>query len=94
MKELLKSYRLRIDELLMFEVIIGISTAALLTNEIIGLREVIGAIIIISAAIIDIVNPKKAYLTHISHYMGTYDDVSQELPNNVFLAYDNLELNI
>ena len=48
----------RINILLMFEVIIGISTAALLTNEIIGLREVIGAIIIISAAIIDIVKIK------------------------------------
>jgi len=47
-----------------------------------------------SLSLIEELKPEKAYLTHISHYMGTYDDVSQELPNNVFLAYDNLELNI
>lgn len=37
-------------------------------------------------------NPEKAYLTHISHEMGTYHSVSRELPKNVFLAYDNLEI--
>lgn len=40
------------------------------------------------------VNPKKAFLTHISHYMGFHDDVQQKLPENVFLAYDNLKINI
>jgi len=37
-------------------------------------------------------NPAKAYLTHISHEMGLYNEVSKELPSNVFLAYDNLEI--
>jgi len=45
-----------------------------------------------SLALIKELNPEKAYLTHISHEMGTYDSVSQELPKNVFLAYDNLEI--
>ena len=40
------------------------------------------------------VKPRKAYLTHISHLMGKYADVSQELPSNVFFAYDGLRLEI
>lgn len=40
------------------------------------------------------VNPKKAYLTHISHLMGFHDEVQQTLPENVFLAYDNLQITI
>lgn len=40
------------------------------------------------------VNPKRAYLTHISHYLGFHDDVQQMLPKNVFLAYDNLQITI
>ena len=40
------------------------------------------------------VNPKKAYLTHISHLLGFHDDVQQKLPKNVFLAYDGLEINL
>jgi len=45
-------------------------------------------------AFIKIVKPEKAYLTHISHLLGFHDDVQQTLPKNVFLAYDNLQLNI
>ena len=37
-------------------------------------------------------NPNKAYLTHISHYLGLHDLVSKELPNNVFLAFDGLSI--
>lgn len=40
------------------------------------------------------VKPKRAYLTHISHLLGFHDEVEQTLPENVFLAYDNLEINI
>ena len=40
------------------------------------------------------VKPKRAYLTHISHHMGFHDDVQQKLPKNVFLAYDNLQIQI
>ncbi|MCF8379999.1 MAG: MBL fold metallo-hydrolase [Bacteroidales bacterium] len=38
------------------------------------------------------ISPKKAYLTHISHQMGLHSEVSNELPENVFLAYDGLKL--
>lgn len=37
-------------------------------------------------------NPKRCYLTHISHQLGKYADVSKELPENVFLAYDGLRI--
>ncbi|MFD1061757.1 MBL fold metallo-hydrolase [Winogradskyella litorisediminis] len=40
------------------------------------------------------VKPKRAYLTHISHHMGFHDEVQQKLPDNVFLAYDNLQITI
>ena len=40
-------------------------------------------------AIIDELKPERAYLTHVSHRLGKYVDVSQELPQNVFLGIDN-----
>lgn len=43
---------------------------------------------------IKIVQPKKAYLTHISHVLGFHEEVQQKLPKNVYLAYDNLILTI
>jgi phosphoribosyl 1,2-cyclic phosphate phosphodiesterase len=43
---------------------------------------------------INLVQPEKAYLTHISHILGLHDEVQQKLPKNVYLAYDNLEINI
>jgi phosphoribosyl 1,2-cyclic phosphate phosphodiesterase len=43
---------------------------------------------------ITLVQPKKAYLTHISHIMGYHEEVQKNLPDNVFLAYDNLEITI
>ncbi|WP_417291219.1 MBL fold metallo-hydrolase [Corallibacter sp.] len=43
---------------------------------------------------IDKVKPKRAYLTHISHLLGFHDEVQQKLPENVFLAYDNLQITI
>ena len=36
--------------------------------------------------------PEQGYLTHISHQMGTSEEVSPELPSNVKLAYDGLIL--
>ncbi len=45
-------------------------------------------------ALIEIVKPEKAYLTHISHMMGFHKEVSIELPHNVMLAYDELKLEI
>lgn len=41
---------------------------------------------------VTLVQPQKAYFTHISHLLGFHDQVAQKLPNNVFLAYDNLEI--
>lgn len=40
------------------------------------------------------INPKKAYLTHISHVMGFHAEVQASLPENIFLAYDNLQITI
>lgn len=40
------------------------------------------------------INPKRAYLTHISHLLGFHKEVEAELPSNVFLAYDNLQIEI
>ncbi len=40
------------------------------------------------------VNPEKAYLTHISHLLGFHEEVEKTLPENVFLAYDGLEITI
>ncbi|WP_426095027.1 MBL fold metallo-hydrolase [Flavobacterium sp. DSR2-3-3] len=43
---------------------------------------------------ITLVQPEKAYLTHISHIMGYHEEVQKNLPANVYLAYDNLEIKI
>lgn len=43
---------------------------------------------------ITLVKPEKAYLTHISHHFGFHDEVQMRLPENVFLAYDTLEITI
>lgn len=43
-------------------------------------------------ALIKKIQPKKAYLTHISHLMGLHDEVTEELPSNVEIAYDGLEI--
>lgn len=37
-------------------------------------------------------NVEQAYFTHISHQLGLYEQVSEELPSNIFLAYDGLKL--
>ena len=44
--------------------------------------------------LISIIKPKKTYLTHISHLLGFHEEVSKTLPENVFLSYDGLTLNI
>ncbi|MBE7638926.1 MBL fold metallo-hydrolase [Salegentibacter sp. BLCTC] len=45
-------------------------------------------------AFIDRVKPERAYLTHISHLLGFHDEVQEKLPENVFVAYDNLEITL
>ncbi|OCB76111.1 MBL fold metallo-hydrolase [Flavobacterium crassostreae] len=43
---------------------------------------------------IALVQPQKAYLTHISHLLGFHEEIQKKLPENVFLAYDNLEITL
>lgn len=43
---------------------------------------------------IALVQPKKTYLTHISHVFGFHKDIEKKVPKNVFVAYDNLEITI
>ncbi len=43
-------------------------------------------------ALIEEIQPKKAYLTHISHLLGSHDEVSASLPSHVELAYDGLTI--
>lgn len=40
------------------------------------------------------INPEKAYLTHLSHTFGKHEDIQKLLPENVFVAYDGLKLEI
>ncbi len=44
--------------------------------------------------VIDQIKPEKAYLTHVSHAFGKHEDIEKELPENVFMAYDGLRLNL
>jgi len=44
--------------------------------------------------IIEILQPEKAYLTHISHQLGLQSEFKQELPDNVYAAYDQLVLEV
>ena len=40
------------------------------------------------------IGARKTYFTHISHYMGFHEEVNQELPLGMELAYDTLEINL
>ncbi|MFN3528446.1 MAG: MBL fold metallo-hydrolase [Bacteroidia bacterium] len=44
--------------------------------------------------LIKLLQPKTAYLTHISHQLGKHVDVESELPTNIRLAYDGLEISL
>jgi phosphoribosyl 1,2-cyclic phosphate phosphodiesterase len=43
---------------------------------------------------VTLIQPQKTYLTHISHHMGFHAEREKQLPENVFLAYDNLEITL
>jgi phosphoribosyl 1,2-cyclic phosphate phosphodiesterase len=45
-------------------------------------------------ALINKVKPRKAYLTHISHFLGIHEEINAELSQNVELAYDGLRLRV
>ncbi len=40
------------------------------------------------------IQPKRAYFTHISHKLGFHEEVEKTLPENVFLSYDGLEIEL
>lgn len=40
------------------------------------------------------INPERAFITHIGHFMGLYNEVTKELPEKVELAYDGLEIDV
>jgi len=44
--------------------------------------------------VIEQIKPEKAYLTHISHFLGKYEIVESKLPENVHLAYDGLKIEL
>jgi len=44
--------------------------------------------------LIEELQPKRAYLTHISHKLGFHKEIEKKLPNTVFLAYDGLNVKI
>ena len=44
--------------------------------------------------IINQINPKTTYFTHISHNMGFHEEVCEKLPANVSLAYDGLVIEL
>lgn len=43
---------------------------------------------------IQTIQPKKAFLIHMSHHIGLHAEVSKKLPPHVHLSYDGLEVNI
>lgn len=45
-------------------------------------------------AVVRRVNPRVAYLTHISHQLGLYSEIEPTLPEHVYLAYDDLKISI
>ncbi len=44
--------------------------------------------------VVEELKPERTYFTHISHKLGFHEDVQKNLPENVFLAYDNLKIEI
>lgn len=44
--------------------------------------------------VVDYLKPERAYFTHISHHMGFHEEVQSELPEGIFLAYDNLQIQV
>jgi phosphoribosyl 1,2-cyclic phosphate phosphodiesterase len=42
--------------------------------------------------LVQFIKPEAAYFTHISHRLGTHQEVEQTLPPNIHLAYDGLKI--
>jgi phosphoribosyl 1,2-cyclic phosphate phosphodiesterase len=45
-------------------------------------------------AFVEEIKPKKTYFSHISHKLGFHNEVEKKLPENVFLAFDGLQIEI
>ena len=45
-------------------------------------------------ALVNELQPKKTYFSHISELLGYHADIEKELPENVFLAYDELVVEV
>lgn len=43
---------------------------------------------------VEVIKPKQAYFTHISHKLGLHAGVQKELPSHIHLAYDGLRLSL
>jgi phosphoribosyl 1,2-cyclic phosphate phosphodiesterase len=43
---------------------------------------------------VEMLQPERAYFTHISHKLGTHAEVEAGLPSNIRLAYDGLKISI
>lgn len=44
--------------------------------------------------VINGIGPKQAFLTHLSHQMGLHDEVENELPDHIRIAYDGLSISV
>ena len=44
--------------------------------------------------LVEVIGPKRTYLTHMSHEMGLYAETNLRLPEGVELAYDTLEIEL
>jgi phosphoribosyl 1,2-cyclic phosphate phosphodiesterase len=44
--------------------------------------------------LVDLIKPETAYFTHISHKLGTHQEVEKTLPQNIHLAYDGLKISL
>ena len=44
--------------------------------------------------LVKIIKPKICYFTHVSHYLGFHKEVESNLPDNIFLAYDQLTIEV
>ena len=62
---------------------------ALRHNEHISHQRLVDALDVIRR-----VSPRRAYLVHMSHHMGLHDEISKQLPDNVYFAYDGLQIEI
>ncbi len=43
--------------------------------------------------VVNKIQPEKTFITHLSHSFGKHNDIQKELPGNVFVAYDGLQVN-